>query len=85
MASRRPPTLERPSIVREASTRALSRVFEVVILVAAVAVVVYAAFVWAGGPEVRDVLLWLVSLVRRGLVLAATALQWAIDQLRRLG
>ena len=80
-----PPTLERPSILREASTRALSRVFELILLVAAVAVVVYVAFTWAGGPEVREVLLWLVSLVRQGLVLAASVLQWAIDQLRKLG
>lgn len=82
---RRPPTVDRPSVLREASTRALSRVFELAFLVAALAVVVYAAFTWAGGPEVRDVLLWLVSLVRQGLVLAATVLQWAVDQLRRLG
>jgi hypothetical protein len=82
---RRPPTVDRPSVLREASTRALSRVFELTFLVVALAVVVYAAFTWAGGPEVRDVLLWLVSLVRQGLVLAATVLQWAVDQLRRLG
>jgi hypothetical protein len=82
---RRPPTVERPSVLREASTRALSRVFEVIFLVAVVAVVVYAAFTWAGGPAVRDVLLWLVSLIRQGLVLASSALQWVIDQLRHLG
>jgi hypothetical protein len=78
---RRAPVRERPSILREASTRALSRVFEIVLLVAVTLVVVWVAFSWAAGPQVRDVLLWLLDLVRKGLVLAATALDWLLRQL----
>jgi hypothetical protein len=82
---RQVPRLDRPSIVREASTRALSRVFELTLLVVAAVVVVWVAFSWAAGPEVRDVLLWLMSLMRKGLVLAAGLLDWLRLQLEHLG
>jgi hypothetical protein len=82
---RRPSTMERPSILREASTRALSRVFEFALLVAVALVVFYVAFSWAAGPEVRDILLWLLSMIRKGTILVVSALDWVIGQLRQLG
>jgi hypothetical protein len=71
--------------VSDAASRALSRVFELVLLAAVVAIAAYAAFTWAVGPEVRTVLLWLLGLLRRGVGLASAAYRWVLEQLRELG
>ena len=70
--------------MREAATRAVSRLLELILLVALVAVAAYAAFSWALGPDVRDVLVWLLGLLRRGVGLASAAYRWVLEQLQQL-
>lgn len=55
------------------------------LLVVLAGVAAWVAFTWAVGPEVREVLEWLLGLVRSGVGLASDAYRWVLEQLRRLG